>query len=136
MTCWMPLSYRKIPQKPVSALKNRTSIKKIFTFTQNGANLSSEGCDDTNGDAGDGAGKGGSSNEEIEARVEGRLKTSLSSRVVLHRLEVGHSCDYFCQLCWRLFLSHLEVSTVLNNHLSGHIKFASKARHFKSKKYI
>ena len=107
----------------------------MFTFIQNGAHLSSERGDDANGDNCDGAGKGGSSNEEIEARVEGCLKTSLSSRVVLHRLEVGHSCDDFCQLCWRLFLSHLEVSTVLNNPLSGHTKFASKA-HFKSKKYI
>ena len=105
-----------------------------FTLIQNGAHLSSERGDDANGDNGDGAGKGGSSNEEIEARVERRLKTSLSSRVVLHRLEVGHSCDDFCQLWWWLFLSHLEVSTVLNNPLSGHIKFASKARSLKSKK--
>ena len=59
------------------------------------ANLSSEGDNDTDGGKGEGRGKSGPGYEEIKTRVENSRSRTLRSGIVLHCLEVSHSCKCF-----------------------------------------
>ena len=59
------------------------------------ANLSSEGDNDTDGGKGEGRGKSGPGYEEIETWVENSRSWTLRSGIVLHCLEVSHSCKCF-----------------------------------------